>query len=55
MYPLCLAFSPLTDTNDIDIFASSNGRINVQAASFTALEYLEHCSRTVCNGVHTLF
>ena len=26
-----------------------------QAAPFTVLEYLEHCSRTVCNGVHTLF
>ena len=24
-------------------------------APFTVLKYLEHCSSTVCNGVHTLF
>ena len=25
------------------------------SAPFTVLNYLEHCSGTVCNGVHTLF
>ena len=25
------------------------------APPFTVLEYLEHCFRSVCNGMHTLF
>ena len=29
--------------------------VYIGAAPFTVLKYLEHCSRTVCNGVHTLF